>query len=93
MASTIELLRQGGRTRSAEVLRLLGSSLEEFAAIQRRLADGQIGLLGRCEMGRRSWRHRAQQHREFREVVPTTTYKDYAPYLMKSGRMHCRPNL
>ncbi len=83
MASTIELLRQG---RKDEVWQrycgFLDLSLEEFTAIQRRLLTEQIGLLGRCEMGRAIMGGTAPKSvEEFREVAPTTTYKDYAPYL------------
>ena len=59
-------------------------SLDEVMNIQRRLLREQIGLLKRCELGRLLMRGtKPRTVEEFREQVPLTTYKDYAPYLLK----------
>ncbi len=59
-------------------------SLEEVMKIQRRLLLEQIGLLKRCELGGvLMGGAKPRTVEEFREQVPLTTYKDYAPYLLK----------
>lgn len=83
MTSAIELLRQGRRD---EIWRkycgFIDLSLEEFMEIQRRLLMEQIGLLARCELGRKIMGDKVPASvDEFREIVPLTTYQDYVPYL------------
>jgi len=59
-------------------------SLDDFMNIQRRLLLEQIELLKRCELGRVVMRGAMPTTvDQFREQVPLTTYKDYAPYLLK----------
>ena len=66
-------------------------SIEDFMCIQRRLLMEQLELLGRCELGQRIMNGaRPESIDEFREVVPLTTYADYAPYLLKR-RMDVMP--
>ena len=88
----LELFRQG---RYEELWNrccgFIDLSLEEFMNIQRRLLREQIGLLKKCELGRVLMRGtRPRTVEEFREQVPLTTYKDYAPYLLKQ-RMDVLP--
>ncbi|GAG12379.1 unnamed protein product, partial [marine sediment metagenome] len=59
-------------------------SLEDFMRIQRRLLMEQLELLKKCELGQRAMNGaRPESIEEFRELVPLTTYADYAPYLLK----------
>jgi hypothetical protein len=83
MTSTVELLRQGRRDEIwQKYCGFLDLSLEEFMEIQRRLLMEQIGLLARCELGRKIMRNTVPNSvDEFREMVPLTTYEDYASYL------------
>lgn len=83
MASALELLREG---RTEELWQkccgFVDLSIDQFMTIQRRLLLGQIELLKRCELGNKVMRGaRPRSVEEFREVVPITTYADYAPYL------------
>jgi hypothetical protein len=59
-------------------------SLPDFMSIQRRLLLEQIDLLEQSELGR-AVMHGASPRtvEEFRAQVPLTTYKDYAPSLLK----------
>ena len=80
-----ELIRQG---RTEEVWQrccgFIDLSLEDFMMVQKRLLLEQIGLLRRCELGRRVMNGAIPTTvEEFREQVPLTTYADYAPYLLK----------
>jgi hypothetical protein len=51
-------------------------------SIQRRLLLEQIELLNNCELGNKVMRGaKPRSVEEFRELVPITTYADYAPYL------------
>jgi len=83
MVTTRDLLRQG----QTDVVwqkycGFLDLSLRESMGIQRSLLLEQINLLARCEMGRKIMRSTVPHSvDEFREMVPLTTYKDYAPYL------------
>jgi hypothetical protein len=83
MRSTIELLKQGRRDEVwQKYCGFLDLSLEEFMEIQRRLLMEQMGLLARCELGRKITGNTVPRSvDEFRQMVPLTTYKDYAPYL------------
>jgi len=59
-------------------------SIEDFMRIQKRLLVEQMGLLNKCELGQRVMNGaRPESIEEFRELVPLTTYADYAPYLLK----------
>lgn len=61
----------------------LDISVEEFMYIQKRLLLEQIQLFGKCSLGRQIMRGRQPSTvEEFREMVPLTTYDDYAPILM-----------
>jgi hypothetical protein len=80
-----DLIRQG---RTEEVWQrccgFIDLSLEEFMQIQKRLLLEQIGLLRKCELGRRVMGGAMPTTvEEFREQVPLTTYADYAPYLLR----------
>ena len=66
-------------------------SIDDFMRIQRRLLLEQIELLSRCELGKKIMGGAIPERlEEFREVVPLTTYADYAPYLLKR-RMDVMP--
>jgi len=66
-------------------------SIDDFMRIQRRLLMEQIELLAKCELGQKIMRgNKPESIEEFREVVPLTTYADYAPYLLKR-RMDVMP--
>jgi len=59
-------------------------SIEDFMKIQKRLLIEQMELLKKCELGQRVMNGaRPESIEEFRELVPLTTYADYAPYLLK----------
>ena len=80
-----ELLKQG---RTGEMWErccgFIDLSLEDFMRIQRRLLLEQMEILKKCEMGQRIMNGaRPESIEEFRELVPLTTYADYAPYLLK----------
>ena len=85
MAVLGELLKQG---RYEELWQrccgFIDLSLEDFMRIQRRLLLEQMGLLKKCELGRKVMGGAMPATvEEFREQVPLTTYADYAPYLLK----------
>jgi protein-S-isoprenylcysteine O-methyltransferase Ste14 len=62
----------------------LDLSIDDFMRIQKRLLMEQIGLLGKCELGQHIMNGDIPESlEEFREIVPLTTYADYAPYLLK----------
>jgi hypothetical protein len=59
-------------------------SLDDFMKIQRRLLLEQMELLRGCELGRQIFRGASPRSlEEFREMVPLTSYDDYAPFLLK----------
>ncbi|MFH0847427.1 MAG: GH3 auxin-responsive promoter family protein [Chloroflexota bacterium] len=59
-------------------------SLTDFMLIQRRLLREQIEFLGGCELGQAIMRGKNPSSlEEFRQMVPLTTYDDYAPYLLE----------
>lgn len=97
MISTLELLRQG---RKEEIWShhwgFLDLSVSEFMEIQNRLLLEQIDLIydskiGQAIMGKR----KPQSVNEFRDLVPLTTYKDYAPFLSerKSDALPFQPHV
>ena len=66
-------------------------AIGDFMRIQRRLLLEQLELLSRCELGQRVMNGtHPRSVEEFRELVPLTTYTDYAPYLLKR-RMDALP--
>ncbi len=66
-------------------------SIEDFMRIQRRLLLEQLELLGRCKLGQTIMNGASPESvDEFRQLVPLTTYADYAPYLLKR-RMDVMP--
>lgn len=82
MTTAVELLQQG---RYDEVWKkycgFLDLKIEHFMDIQNRLLMEQIYLLSNSEVGRNILGARIPATvKEFRELVPLTTYKDY-PYL------------
>ena len=85
MSTLGELLKQG-RTEEMwdRCCGFIDLSLEDFMRIQRRLLLEQLELLKKCELGQRIMNGaRPESVEEFRELVPLTTYADYAPYLLK----------
>ncbi len=62
----------------------LDLSIEDFTHIQKRLMLEQLELLKKCELGKSIMGDAIPENIEdFREMVPLTTYSDYAPYLLK----------
>ena len=85
MSKLAELFKQG---RHDELWQrccgFIDLSLEDSMKIQRRLLREQLELLKGCQLGRRIFRgSNPGSVDEFRELVPLTTYADYAPYLLK----------
>jgi hypothetical protein len=85
MATLIELFRQG---RHEELWRrccgFIDLSLEDFMRIQKHLLMEQLELLKKCELGHNIMNGLSPRTvEEFRELIPLTTYDDYAPYLLK----------
>lgn len=59
-------------------------SIEDFMKVQKRLLLEQLELLGKCELGQNIMNGiRPETIEDFRDMVPLTTYADYAPYLLK----------
>ena len=83
--SLAELLRDGRTTELWQrCCGFIDLSLEDFMKIQKRLLLEQVGLLKKCELGNYIMRGTTPRTvEEFREMVPLTTYADYAPYLLK----------
>ncbi len=92
MTAGIELLKAGKyKELWQRYCGYIDLSLDEIMDIQRRLLMEQIGLLKKCELGRVVMRGaKPRSVEEFREKVPLTTYKDYAPYLLRQ-RMDVLP--
>ena len=85
ISNLAELFRQG---RHEELWQrccgFIDLSLGEFMGIQRQLLLEQIELLKKCELGQQVMRGlNPRSIDEFREIVPLTTYEDYAPFLLK----------
>ena len=87
MTTAIEMLREGRRSELwRKYCGFLDLTLPEFMSIQKRLLMEQILLLSRCEIGQHLMHGRVPRSvEEFRKVVPLTTYKDYAPYLLEKN--------
>ena len=78
-----KLRTQSGKDIWQEYCGFLDLSMEEFMAIQYRLLDEQIDLLSKCGLGQRFLKGRLPQNAdEFRQMVPLTTYDDYADILL-----------
>jgi hypothetical protein len=59
-------------------------SIDEFMTIQNQLLLEQLELLKKCELGKNIMGGLSPRNvNEFRELVPLTTYDDYAPFLLK----------
>jgi hypothetical protein len=65
----------------------LDLNLNEFMIIQERLLMEQIELLSRCELGQRIMGKGVKPTtiQEFRDIVPLTTYEDYADILLNKN--------
>ncbi len=85
MSKLAELFRQGKHDELWQrCCGFIDLSLEDSMRIQRRLLLEQLELLKGCQLGRRIFRgSNPRSVDEFRELVPLTTYTDYAPYLLK----------
>lgn len=61
----------------------LDFSIEDCMAMQKRLMQEQIELYSQCELGRKIMRgQKPRTVEEFRQMVPLTTYEDYASFLL-----------
>ncbi len=83
MSKILELRKQG---RDEEIWQLccgfIDLSMDQTMDIQNRLLLEQIGLLNKCELGKKVMQGAEPQSvEEFREQVPLTTYADYACFL------------
>ena len=85
MATLVELFREGKHEELWQrCCGFIDLSLEEFMRIQRQLLLEQLELLKKSELGRYIMHELSPRNvDEFRELVPLTTYDDYAPYLLK----------
>jgi hypothetical protein len=62
----------------------LSLNISEFMEIQERLLLQQMELLGNSRLGQKILKDaRPKSIKEFRELVPLTTYKDYCPELLE----------
>jgi hypothetical protein len=80
-----DLLKQG---RHQELWQMccgfLDLTMEQFMAIQKKLLQEQLQLLGRSALGRKVMQGAMPETiEEFRAKVPLTTYKDYCPELLE----------
>jgi len=85
MSNAIELLRQG-KTKDIwqKYCGFIDLDIEEFMSTQQRLLMEQLRLIEHCELGRKMlWGMKPSSITEFRQMVPLTSYKDYASYLLK----------
>ncbi len=58
-------------------------TIEDYMEIQNRLLMEQIEMYAKCELGRHIMGgKRPKSVKEFRKIVPLTTYDDYAEYLL-----------
>lgn len=84
MISTTELLRQGRKTEVWErYCGYLDYDIGQYMAVQRKLLGEQLARASSCEL----WSHimggkKPKDAEEFRKMVPLTTYRDYAPFLL-----------
>jgi hypothetical protein len=85
MATLVELFRQGKHEELWQrCCGFIDLSLEDFMRIQRQLLLEQLELLKKSELGRYIMHElNPRSVDEFREMVPLTTYDEYAPYLLK----------
>jgi hypothetical protein len=85
MATLVELFREGKHEELWQrCCGFIDLSLEEFMRIQRQLLLEQLELLKKSELGRYIMHElNPRSVDEFRELVPLTTYDNYAPYLLK----------
>jgi hypothetical protein len=85
VTTTVELLRQGRRDEIwKKYCGFIDLSLEEFMEIQKELLMEQLQLLSRCELGQKLLCGKVPASvDEFRQNMPLTTYKEYAPYLLE----------
>lgn len=62
----------------------LDLNMDEYMNIQRRLMEEQISLWSDCELGRTILKGKQPRTiQEFREMVPLTSYEDYADILLR----------
>jgi hypothetical protein len=85
MTTLSELVRDGSNKELWQrCCGFIDLSLPEFMSIQERLLKEQLTLLKKCELGRSILgQANPSTLAEFRDQVPLTAYKDYAPYLLK----------
>ena len=85
MATISELFKQGNNDELwQKCCGFIDLNLQEFMNVQERLLKEQLVMLKKCELGRHILgTANPESVAEFREVVPLTTYANYAPYLLK----------
>lgn len=78
-----KLKSESGNAIWQEYCGFLDLTMEEYMEIQYRLLNEQIDLLSRCGLGQRFLKGRYPKNAdEFRQMVPLTTYEDYADILL-----------
>ena len=85
MTTIADLIKQG-RTDEAwqRCCGFIDLSLDDFMRIQGRLLEEQLELMKRCDLGKYLMNGSAATTvNEFRDLLPLTTYDDYAPYLIE----------
>jgi hypothetical protein len=85
MSNLAELFKEG---KHAELWQrccgFIDLSIDEFMTIQNQLLLEQLDLFKKCELGKNIMGGLTPRNvNEFRELVPLTTYEDYAPFLLK----------
>ncbi|GAB6087648.1 GH3 family acyl-acid amido synthetase [Alkaliphilus crotonatoxidans] len=88
MINLQEMLRQESYDKVWEkYCGFLDLNLQEFMAIQERLLMEQIELLSRCQLGKKIMGEgvKPKNIEEFRQLVPLTTYEDYADILLSKN--------
>ena len=85
MSNLAELLKTGRHEELwSRCCGFIDLSIDEFMRIQRQLLLEQIELLKKCELGQYVMRGLSPRNvDEFRQLIPMTTYEDYAPFLLK----------
>jgi len=82
MLTKDELFRTGNRERIwQKYCGFLDLSLDEFMEIQEQLLMDQIDLVHDSPLAKKFMAKKPKDMSEFRQLVPLTTYDDYAPYL------------
>lgn len=88
MATVDERLRKKEYHRLwQEYCGFLDLSMNEYMNIQRRLLEEQLALYNNCRLGEIIFKgHKPKTIEDFRQLIPYTTYDDYADYLLSKDK-------